>query len=78
MLGLYNVLRVTPCKGKLDSLGSWIPSCGFRIPSTGFQSLTLELGSLGFNRWWDSEFFRIIPDSTRKNFPNFGIPYLGR
>ena len=26
-----------PCKGIQDSLGFWIPCCGFRIPGTGFR-----------------------------------------
>ena len=26
-----------PCKGIHDSLGFWIPPCGFPIPSTGFR-----------------------------------------
>ena len=33
-----------PCKGIQDSLGFWIPRHGFRIPGTGFQSLSVELG----------------------------------
>ena len=54
-------------KGIQDSLGFWIPRCGFQIPGTGFQSLSVEprdydLFSLGrtwvldFNRKWDSGF----------------------
>ena len=35
---------LTPCKGIQDSLGFWIPHRGFRIPGTGFQSLSVELG----------------------------------
>ena len=27
-----------------DSLGFWIPHCGFRIPGSGFQSLLVEFG----------------------------------
>ena len=27
-----------------DSLGFWIPPCGFRISGTGFQSLLLDFG----------------------------------
>ena len=29
-------------KGIQDSLGFWIPRCGFQIPATGFQSLSVE------------------------------------
>ena len=32
------------CKVTQDSLGFSIPRCGFRIPGTGFQSLSVELG----------------------------------
>ena len=32
------------CKGIQDSLGFWIPRCGYRIPGTGFQSFSMELG----------------------------------
>ena len=35
----------TPCKGIQDSLGFCIPRRGFRIPATGFQFLSVELGS---------------------------------
>ena len=35
---------LTPCKGIQDSLGFWIPHRGFRIPGTGLQSLSVELG----------------------------------
>ena len=35
---------ITPCKGIQDILGFWIPRCGFRIPGTGFQSWSVELG----------------------------------
>ena len=31
-------------KGIQDSLGFWIPRRGFRIPGTGLQSLSVELG----------------------------------
>ena len=33
-----------PCKGIQDSVGFWIPRRGFRIPGTGFQSLSVEVG----------------------------------
>ena len=38
-------VRLTPCKGIQDSLGFWISRRGFRIPVTGFQYLSVELGS---------------------------------
>ena len=34
---LIEYVHFAPCKGIHDSLGFWIPPCGFRIPSTGFQ-----------------------------------------
>ena len=48
-------------KGIQDSLGFWIPHCGFQIPGTGFQSLSVEtkdydLFSLG--RIWIPDFNR--------------------
>ena len=33
-----------PCKGIQDSLGFWIPRRGFRIPGTGFKSLSVAVG----------------------------------
>ena len=35
---------IAPCKVIQDSLGFWIPWNGFRIPGTGFQSLSVKLG----------------------------------
>ena len=35
---------IAPCKVTQDSLGISISRCGFRIPGTGFQSLSVELG----------------------------------
>ena len=32
-----SVSSIAPCKGIHDSLGFWIPPCGFRIASTGFR-----------------------------------------
>ena len=65
-------LRFFPCKGIQDSLGFLIPRRGFRIPSTGFQSLSVEFGIPIVSR---------IPDSTRKSFPDdpepgIRIPYI--
>ena len=62
---------IAPCNGiQEDSLGFWIPYHGFQIPGTGFQSLSVELGS------WIPK--RRIPDSTGKNFPKSGIRIYGR
>ena len=69
-------------KGIQDSLGFWIPRQGFRIPGTGFQSLSVELEFWipivsGFRIPW--AVFRIpkprIPDYTSKNFPDSGIQF---
>ena len=38
------ISSIAPCKGTQDSLGFWIPRREFRIPGTGFQSLSMELG----------------------------------
>ena len=35
---------IAPCKGIQGSVGFWTPRRGFRIPGTGFQSLSVELG----------------------------------
>ena len=35
---------IAPCKRIQDSLGFWIPRCGFRIPDTGLQYLSVEHG----------------------------------
>ena len=68
----------TSCKGIQDRLGFWIPRCGFQIPGTGFQSLSVELG------FWIPIVSEIpdsmscIPDSKtrdsgfhKQNFPGF-------
>ena len=72
------------CKGIQDRLGFWIPRCGFQIPGTGVQSLSVELG------FWipivsgipDS--VSCIPDSKtrdsgfhKQNFPGFRVPLHG-
>ena len=38
--GEHNKGRVTPCNGIQDSLGFWIPRPKFRIPGTGFQTVS--------------------------------------
>ena len=35
---------IDPCKRIQDSLGFWIPRCGFRIPGTWFLYLSVEHG----------------------------------
>ena len=55
-----------PCKGIQDSLGFWIPSRWFRIPGSGFQSVSVEFGL------WIPIVCR-IPYSTSKNVPGSGI-----
>ena len=50
--------------------------CGFWIPDTGFQSLSVDLGTLDSNLKWDSGFR--IPNSrisyyTRQSFSEFGF-----
>ena len=71
-------LTLAPCKGFQDSLGFWIQCRGFRIPGTGFQSSSVELGIsipiiLGFQIPW--AVFRIpkprIPPFHKHEFPAF-------
>ena len=31
------MVKIAPCKGIQESLGFWIPHCGFRIRGTGFR-----------------------------------------
>ena len=68
-----NLLRLNeaspPCKGIQDSLGFWIPRCGLRIPGTGFQYLSVELGLL-------IPIFSRIPDSL-SCIPDSKTPYSG-
>ena len=54
--------QIAPCKGIQYSLGFWIPPCGFRIPSTRFQYLSVELGF-----WIPWAVFR-IPKPRISNF----------
>ena len=88
---IYLVHDFFPCKKLQDSLGFWTPRRGFRIPGTGFQSLSVKL------RFWIL-IVSGIPDSKfqyfgfhRQNFPECRItrakisrilepefPYVGR
>ena len=74
----------TSCEGIQDRLGFWIPRCGFQIPGTVFQSLSVELG------FWISlvsgipDSMSCIPDSKTRDsgfhkqiFPVSGFPYMG-
>ena len=54
-----------PCKGNQDSPGVWIPSRGFRISGTGFQ--TFVSGT------WIPDSLSCIPDSSSKNFLDSGM-----
>ena len=74
-------------QGKIqDSLGSWIPHSGFRIPMTGFQIFSRIPDLAIVSRIRDpTAVFRIpqakifkISDSTCENLPHSGIPYMGR
>ena len=44
-----------PYKGFQESLGFWIPCCGFRIPGTGLRIFT--------SRTWIPDSLNCIPDS---------------
>ena len=48
--------QLAPWKKIQHSLGLWVPPCIFRIPGTGFQSLSVELG-------FRISIFNGIPDS---------------
>ena len=58
----------TSCEGIQDRLGFWIPPGGFLIPGTGFQSLSVELGSWIPIVSGIPESLSCIPHSTSKNF----------
>ena len=66
-----------PCKGIQDSFGFWIPSRWFRIPGSGFQSVSVEFG------FWIPIVSR-IPHSNKQKCPGFWNPdfltwsYIGR
>ena len=86
-LSFFILLRhLAPCEGIQDSLGLWTPSRGFRIPRTGFQSLSVELGFripivLGFLELFSgflSLGFRFrIPRATISQFPESKFPLTG-
>ena len=68
--------QYAPCKG-MDSLRFWIPRCGFGIPGTGFQYLSVR-------RTWIPNSLSCIPDSKTQdsrfhepNFPGFRCYDLG-
>ena len=79
---------VVPCERIQDSLGFWIPRCGFQIPGTGFQYLSVEIG------FWIAiisgipDSLSCIPDSKNQEsgfiskitsrIPDSGFSYMGR
>ena len=64
-----------PCKGPQDIFRSWIPCSRFRIPSTSFQSLSMELGFWIAIFSWIPVSCGCIPDSqaeySRFHMQNF-------
>ena len=67
--------KFLPRKEIQDSFGFWIPSHGFRIPGTGFQSLSVELGfSLNSKRQWDSGFLELYSGFQSTGFQISPIP----
>ena len=60
-------MRIIRGKTNWDSLGFWIPLCGFRIPGTGFWYLSVELG------FW----FQLL-DGFRIPWAVFRIPTIKR
>ena len=70
-----------PSVGIQDSLGFWNPRCGFQIPGTGFQSLSVELGLCFPIISGIPDSLSCIPDSKpqesgfhKQNFPRLQIP----
>ena len=63
------------CKGIQDSLGFWIPRCGFRIPGTGFQSFSWIpiVGGIP-----DSLSCTPNPHAKISQITESGFPYTGR
>ena len=60
-------MRIIRGKTNWDSLGFWIPLCGFRIPGTGFWYLSVELG-----------FWLQLLDGFRIPWAVFRIPTIKR
>ena len=56
-----------PCKGIQDCLGSWIPRRGFRIPGTGFRTLSVELGFRIPIVSGILDFLNFVPDSKSQD-----------
>ena len=77
---IYDAPLFAPCKEIQDSVGFWIPRCRFRIPSTGFRTLSVEFGfQIPIVNGIRDPSSR-IPDSkasdfgtSRKSFPNSGF-----
>jgi len=89
-LSLFIPLRhFAPCKEIQVSHGLWTPSREIRIPRTGFQSFSVELGFripivLGFEflelfSGFQSPGFRFrIPRTTMSRIPEFKLPFTGQ
>ena len=81
----FELQGIAPCNGIQDSLGFWIPRRGFRILSTGFRALSVELGFRIPIVSGIPDSLTCIQDSTNKNSPipdstseNFlGFSYMG-
>ena len=77
---IYDAPLFAPCKEIQDSVGFWIPRCRFRIPSTGFRTLSVEFGfQIPIVNGIRDPSSR-IPDSkasdfgtSRKSFPDSGF-----
>ena len=69
---------IAPCKGIHDSLGFWIPPCGFRIPGTWYRYLSVEHGFWILIISGIANSLRCIPDFKteihKQNFLRFRIP----
>ena len=66
-----------------DSLGFWNPHVGFRIPDTGFQYLSVDLGFWILIVSWVPDSLSCIPDYKtqnsgfhKKKFPGFRNEYF--
>ena len=77
---IYDAPLFAPCKDIQDSVGFWIPRCRFRIPGTGFLTLSVEFGfQIPIVNGIRDPSSR-IPDSkasdfgtSRKSFPDSGF-----